>query len=188
MPYVTPRTWVAGDVLTAAQLNQDVRDNVLAVANPAACRVYHNAAVAVADATITVLGTTGATTAVFNSERYDTDSMHSTGTNPGRITINTAGIYLVTAGIEFAAGTDYSSIYLAIRKNGTTIIVNHSQIGGNDAGLANNSDAVSTVYKFAVADYIEVLVWQNNTANLARNLAVAGEASPEFSATRLGIG
>lgn len=27
MAWSTPRTWVAGDVLTAAQLNQDVRDN-----------------------------------------------------------------------------------------------------------------------------------------------------------------
>lgn len=30
MAYTVPRTWVAGDVLTAAQLNQDVRDNQLA--------------------------------------------------------------------------------------------------------------------------------------------------------------
>jgi hypothetical protein len=30
MAYATPRTWVAGDVLTAAQMNQDVRDNQLA--------------------------------------------------------------------------------------------------------------------------------------------------------------
>lgn len=30
MAYSTPRTWVAGAVLTAAQLNQDIRDNELA--------------------------------------------------------------------------------------------------------------------------------------------------------------
>lgn len=30
MPYTTPATWVAGAVLTAAQLNQQLRDNLLA--------------------------------------------------------------------------------------------------------------------------------------------------------------
>lgn len=30
MAYTTPRTWVAGDVLTAAQLNQHLRDQLLA--------------------------------------------------------------------------------------------------------------------------------------------------------------
>lgn len=30
MAYTTPRTWVAGDVLTAAQLNVDIRDNLAA--------------------------------------------------------------------------------------------------------------------------------------------------------------
>lgn len=30
MAYSTPRTWVAGEIVTAAQLNQDVRDNQLA--------------------------------------------------------------------------------------------------------------------------------------------------------------
>ena len=28
MAYVTPRTWVPGELVTAAQLNQDVRDNI----------------------------------------------------------------------------------------------------------------------------------------------------------------
>lgn len=32
MAYTTPRTWVTGEVVTAAQLNQDVRDNILFLA------------------------------------------------------------------------------------------------------------------------------------------------------------
>ena len=35
MAYTTPRTWVQNAILTAAQLNSDVRDNMVAVAeNP----------------------------------------------------------------------------------------------------------------------------------------------------------
>lgn len=31
MPYVAPRTWTTGELVTAAMMNQDVRDNMIAV-------------------------------------------------------------------------------------------------------------------------------------------------------------
>ncbi|KKN16961.1 hypothetical protein LCGC14_0970780 [marine sediment metagenome] len=31
MPYVAPRTWTTGELVTAAMMNQDVRDNIVAV-------------------------------------------------------------------------------------------------------------------------------------------------------------
>jgi len=40
MAYVTPRTWAASDLVTAAQLNQDVRDNVGYVYGRAQCFVW----------------------------------------------------------------------------------------------------------------------------------------------------
>jgi hypothetical protein len=40
MAYVTPRTWVASQLVTAAELNQDVRDNVGYVYGRAQCFVW----------------------------------------------------------------------------------------------------------------------------------------------------
>lgn len=40
MAYVTPRTWVASELVTAALLNQDVRDNVAYVHARAQCFVW----------------------------------------------------------------------------------------------------------------------------------------------------
>lgn len=179
MAYATPRTWVAGDVLTAAQLNQDVRDNVGFLANPPACRVYHNSNQSVNDNTLTLVA--------FNSERYDTNAMHDPVTNNGRITINTAGLYIVTFNGRFPAAADYEVADCHLRLNGSTYIANNSG-GRSKAASADLLFGLTTVYKFAAADYIEIQVHQDNTANTARNLEAQGNYSPEFSATWIGLG
>lgn len=180
MAYATPRTWVAGDVLTAAQLNQDVRDNISFLANPPACRIYHNTTQAIADAT--------QTTVTFNSERYDTAAMHDTGTNPSRITIPVAGLYQVGFVAEFAAGTDYLALLSRCLMDGATII-GQSQVSRHDSGDGiSASTSFGFTYKFTAAQYIEARVYQNNGANVARNLLSSANCSPEFWATRIGIG
>jgi hypothetical protein len=42
------------------------------------------------------------------------------------------------------------------------------------------------VYQFVAGDYIEVQVFQDNTANAARTLDATDERSPEFYAARIG--
>jgi hypothetical protein len=148
-------------------------------ADPPACRVFHNANQSINDVTVT--------TVAFNSERFDTDTMHDTVTNNSRITFTTAGLYLVTFNGGFAAAGDYSSALAQIRLNGVTGIA--EVFAGTQADANENYFiTISTVYKFAVADYVEARVWQNNTANVARNLVALGNISPEFSAVRLGSG
>lgn len=39
----------------------------------------------------------------FDSERWDTDGMHSTSTNTGRLTCVTSGLYLVFANVQWVA-------------------------------------------------------------------------------------
>lgn len=179
MAYSAPRTWSAGDKPTAAQFNQDIRDNASFLANPPACRVYHNTTQSIPDNTETVVS--------FNSERYDTNSMHSTSVNTSRITINTAGLYLVTFGGAVVDGSDYIQSYANIRLNGATFIAYHNHTG-NGANTWFPLITLSTVYKFAVSDYIEVLMYQDNSAGAARNLRSTGNWSPEFSATWIGLG
>lgn len=190
MAYVTPRTWVTGELVTAAEMNQDVRDNIGALANPAACRVYHSVDnISIAHNTLTILGTTGATTAIFNSERYDTDSMHSTSVAPGRITFNTAGLYVVSSHMALAAAGDYTAFDHAIVLNGAANGIARADMGTATSSVIAYFSSVSTIYKFAVADYIYVSIQQRNGASAARNLRPGlTQTGCEFSAVRVGIG
>lgn len=148
--------------------------------SPPACRVYHNANQSITNAVVTVVA--------FNSERYDTDTMHDTATNNSRITIKTAGLYIVTFTAVFAVGTDYTMTDQWFRMNGATPLAVGAKQQSNAGVSASPGLNVTTIYKFAVNDYIEVMVEQRNGVPNARNLAAAGNYSPEFAATWIGLG
>lgn len=178
MAYAAPRTWSPGEYPTAAQLNQDLRDNVSFLANPPACRVYNNANISIGDASQTAL--------TFNSERYDTDSMHSTSSLTGRITFNTAGLYLVTFSGAFASSSDYAYASMHIRLNSSTILARESK--QHNVINADPAFALTTVYKFTVGQWVDVVAYQDNTSAAARNVEALGNYSPEFSAIWVGLG
>lgn len=180
MAYTTPRTWVAGEHPTAAQFNANIRDNVSFLANPPACRVYRATSQSITNNSLTVV--------TFDTERYDTDSMHSTSSLTSRITINTAGIYVVSAHIVWQADTDYTRRLFDLLLNGATIIARKSDESAAH-GIANDEGwNLSTQYKLAAADYVEVRVFQTNTSAGANNVTAATNYSPEFAATWVGKG
>lgn len=179
MPYTTPTTRSTGLLVTASIWNTDLVNNILFLADPPACRVYNSSNISCADAAVTTL--------TFNSERFDTDNMHSTVSQTSRITFNTAGVYVVTFNAECQSGNDYSAWFCDFFLNGATTIANVRFKPNTDA-LYNHNLHLSTLYKFAAADYIEVRVFQDNTANTARNVLAAGNYSPEFSAHWIGQG
>jgi len=144
--------------------------------DPPTCRIYHNTTQSVNDATETVV--------VFNSERWDTDSMHSTSSNTSRITFTTAGLYLVGFHGVFQSGTDYIRAFVSVRLNGTTGIGR----GSNPTTAAGPQVSVSTLWKFAQGDYIEFRVFQDNTASAARTLSSLASESPEAWAVYQGSG
>ena len=180
MPYTTPHTITVGELVTVDTMNDEWGGNVAFLANPPSCRVYNNANISVADNTVS-------TVSGFNTERWDTNSMHSTVTNSDRITINTAGLYIVTFAGLFESGNDYDEVFCAIRLNGGNHIAEAT--ASNDADTTSNPRmSVTTVYKLAVADYLTVRVYQNNATNAARNLVAQANTSPEFGATWIGLG
>lgn len=174
MAYSVPITQVAGTPILSADWNTYVRDNILFLANPPACRATHNTTQSLTDnveASVT-----------FNTESYDTDGMFAGGA-PTRITFATAGIYTVKFGGEVVAAADYASYYVYPRLNGTTQI----GVGTSTPALVGSVGlwlAFSIDYKFAAADYVEARINQNNTTSAARNL-VAGVA---MTATWKGFG
>lgn len=177
MPYTAPTTRATSNLITATIWNTDLVDNITYLANPPACRVYHNTTQSIPHITLTKLS--------FNSERFDTNTMHDTVTNNSRITFNTAGLYIVGFCFEMVGGADYNMCYGDIYLNNTTALVDQrSRAGANSQWGAS----MTTVYKFAVADYIEARVYHDNAALAARNSVVTNNSNPEFWAVWIGLG
>lgn len=173
MPYVSPATVVTGTA-GASTWGNAVKAATDYLANPPACRVFHNAA----QSTTTSVGLALA----FNSERFDTDTMHDNVTNNSRITIKTAGLYVVTAHIEFAANAT-GQRELWIQLNGATIIA-VQRVGA--AAASTTILSVTTTYKCIVDDYLTAVAVQNSGGAL--NVTALGNYTPEFAATWIGLG
>lgn len=139
-----------------------------------ACRVYN-------DANLPTL--TGVLTALtFNSERYDTDDMHSVLANTNRITFNTAGIYAVVAQVNWETQTPpVGRRWVGIQLNGVTYITQFEVAAEVVDGRFNIS--FPTHYEFAATDWIQVMVF--HTAGIALNVQSNANYSPEFSAARI---
>lgn len=172
MAYSSPASVSTATTITSSWGNS-VKAAVDFLANPPACRVYNNANQSIPDSTVTPL--------TFNTERYDTDTMHSTAALTSRITIKTAGLYLITGTIAFAAGGSSGTRLAGIILGGSVKIAEQQAV--TNAGVSVN---VSTVYKFAVNDYVELYAYQVSAGAL-NSLAVAN-ICPEFAATWIGLG
>lgn len=178
MPYSSPAAAVTGGLAPASWGNA-VKAGLDYLANPPTCRVYNSANQSITNNTLTILA--------FNSERHDTDTMHDTVTNNSRITFNTAGVYVVTANLLWTAGADYTALFAELLVNGATSIGQAFLGTVADAGFSPPLN-LSTIYKFSVADYVQVRVAQKNTAVAARNVGASANNSPEFSACWLALG
>lgn len=141
----------------------------LAVRTPPSCQAYNSANISIPNNDGTVV--------TLDSERYDTDSMHSTSVNTSRLTFNTSGIYVVTFVCSFAVNVTGDRQAL-LRKNGSEFIAGHEKkalVGVSaECGLQ-----VTAVEFFCEDDYVEAVVKQDSTAAL--NL-VGARHSPILSA------
>lgn len=176
IPYVET-TWV--DNTTAAnasrlnQIEQGIEDAHLMPA----VRVFHNANQSITTATLTALA--------FNSERYDTvggvaSNQHDTVTNNSRLTCRYAGIYDISASVEFAANAT-GERDVRIRLNGTTYI-GFQREPTNTASFSTIVNC-TTDYQLAVNDYVECVVFQESGGAL--NVVASSNWSPEFMMKRV---
>ena len=163
MAYSTPPNFTAGTPLAEGDLDI-LSDDIAFLANPPKCRIYNSANLSIPHNT--------ATTLTFNSERQDTDTMHSTSVNTGRITMNTAGFYIVGISLEFASNaTGTRRVDVSV---GATVIA--SEIDSAVSGDVTRK-VVSTGYQFAAGDYVTFIVTQ--TSGGALNVNAGGNYSPE---------
>lgn len=136
-------------------------------------RVYNSANISINTATDTIL--------TFDSERWDTDTMHSTVSNSSRITFTTAGKYFVNCQIAFSAN-DVGQRVVALVINGTgTRIADIRQF--NSGAVNSTRFQASTIWDFAAAEYVECRVAQDTGGNL--DVVASPNQSPEFMAYKL---
>lgn len=153
-------TWVAGTVVTAAALNSQVRDAGNFNIGRPYCSVYNNAGLATATGVSILLP--------FDSEVEDNDNMHSTVTNPSRITFNTAGVYMILPRLSLpssANGGRQINLRLNAAGNvagGTSLIIMQGQQGSSGIA-AFGIPAQAWLYRAAnVGDYIEMNIQQTS--------------------------
>lgn len=138
----------------------------------ASCRVYNDAAISHSSS-----GSWQYLT--FNSEVHDTDTMHSTSSNTGRITFNKGGVYVVSGHIEFASNaTGIRGI--SIRLGGSTFIAINSTTAINGT---THALSISTIRQFSATNYIELGAYQNSGGAL--NVNSSSAYTPYFAAARI---
>lgn len=134
------------------------------------CFVYGTANQTVSNATVTTIP--------FAAENFDSDGFHSTTVNNSRITIPTgkAGKYLVIVRGTFAQNnTGFRQT--RVLKNGTAVQIN-MEATNTIADVQMNS---SYILDLAVADYIELAVYQNSGGNLVITASNDNETSLQIS-------
>jgi hypothetical protein len=117
-------------------------------------RVYNSTNQSINSASETVLA--------FNSESFDTDNMHDNSTANSRLTIQTAGKYIVAAGVAFASdATGLRRLYIKVNGSVNDAAVNTNAVNGDSTYLN-----ALMVRQFNVADYIEASVYQSSSGAL----------------------
>lgn len=165
------RTWVAGEIVTAAYLNTNVRDaGNFFLAVPLAV-LRQTVAQSIPNSTFTAF--------LFDTEDIDRDNGHSTVTNTSRYTAQTAGWYTVQGSVNFAVSTTGQRT-IVLRPNGgaATTYKNKQQVPMTGTVGSGSLVTVSTFF-FNVGDYVEVLGWQNTGGAL--NSYITDEGNPSMN-------
>lgn len=137
-------------------------------------RAYNSANISINNLTHTDL--------TFNSERFDTNTIHSTSTNTDRLTLPFAGKWIIGAHVSFAAHATGFRV-LRIRKNATTEIARVQSTSIAVAAI-DTVLTISTMDTFAANDYVTAGVYQDSGGAL--NVLVLTQYSPEFWCTYVG--
>jgi hypothetical protein len=153
--------FTAGQILTAAQMNTYVRDNITA-GGPCFLRVRRAVAQSIAG------NTAGAVR--FDTEDVDTAGIFTVSANT--ITIATAGLYMLSATVGFetnGTGTRGVAIFSSATVSGATdaaLITAGTRITGNMVGPASavtqTVPSCSTLFNVTAGQVFAVMAYQNS--------------------------
>lgn len=171
MAWSTPRTWVTGELVTAAIMNQYVRDQQDWLVGGHGCKVYRSTNQSIPhSATATAIS--------FTAEHADTDGYHSNVTDPSRATIpaGLAGYYSVASAVRWtgnAAGRREIGHYVNESHDDTQ----HAQMEDAPGATSIIRYGTTTTFLFlGVGDYVETRVVQTTGSALNAEAAWMGLA------------
>ncbi len=120
------------------------------------------------------------TTFTFDSERWDTDGIHSVAVNPGRLTARTAGKYVINGQIRYQGNaTGLRELYIVNSVGSLIAITDKSNLSTDGQDFS-----VTTIYDLAVGDWITMATFQNSGVPLGAQ--VGAEFSLEFMMQKIG--
>lgn len=166
MQVPSPITWIANQIVTAAQLNANIRDAINFLISPPLCIMRQT--------TVQSIASAGWVSILFDTEDVDRDNGHSTVTNTSRYTAQTAGYYTVNSIVTFAANN--------VNDRGAGLAVNGALQNGKIVfmqavtGQFSTSQINSTVF-LNVNDYLETQGWQESGGALNTVVSAPTECS-----------
>lgn len=165
--FVSPKSDVADDTLI-----RPTNWNANHVLAGEGAKVYHSADQSVPHNTWTALA--------FDSERYDTDTIHDVTTNNSRLTCKTAGKYSIKANVTFAGNATGSRWLRILIGPYLLAIVNSLAVSTEYTCLSLSGDV-----NMAVDDYVELCALQSSGGALDVK-ASGGNEITDFSIQRIG--
>lgn len=139
------------------------------------CKVTKGSTQSVANITWTAL--------TFDGEDYDVGALHSTGSNPSRITTVSSGVWMF--GATVASTLNGQSGLVSFRKNGTTFVSAKVKFLGNSS-LTESGHLTTIEQMTSTADYMECMVFQNTGGALEFGTVSSSRVDqPEFWAVKL---
>ena len=177
MAWTAPSTWVAGAILTAAQLNQQLRDNMNFLAIPNMARARSTTTTGIPTGVATVIPFAAA-------DSYDTAAMHSTTVNNSRVITNLIGVYSITGQFYLEGNSGGTQRLIIIYKNGAEV-----QSVGIPPPASPGARLNITIldYASAATDYYELAAYHDRpSTGLNLTATGAGGETASLAVTYMG--
>lgn len=143
-------TVATGDVFTHELWNDYVRDQVNGLLSPPLCIVGQAAT------TSQQLTASTDTAITMDTAEANPDAMWSSSVNPSRITVPTAGLYVICGSAFIAQYPGYEGLRLEVWKNGAVTTLRQAFQGDGNAAISLHGTAV-----LAANDYVQLYANSN---------------------------
>jgi hypothetical protein len=116
----------------------------------------------------------------FNTDEYKFNVTHSTSTNPSRVYVDVAGVYMVTFSACTSSPSGSGHVNIWARKNGTDIARTNTTVELLE--LVQTVMTVTYIFSLAANDYIELVGNSQDVANCTLN-ATGVQTTPDVPAS-----
>ncbi len=162
--YPVLRTWTAGEIVTAAYMNANIRDAGNFFLSVPVFEGRQTSSQSIPNATATAI--------TLDTEDVDTDNGHSTSTNTGRYTAQTAGRFQVSGAISFTAN--------ATGRRNAIINVNAATVNAGEVdsmAVTNGQPTIAaartmTVFLNGTGDFVWLTAYQDSGSALSTNVSI----------------